>query len=40
MLSLVGDLYQTFGPFVIPATLFALGIVFYAILVYLNQIRL
>ncbi|WP_435358182.1 hypothetical protein [Haloarchaeobius sp. DFWS5] len=40
MLSLVGDLYDTFGPFLIPATLFAIGVAFYAIMVYLNQVRL
>ncbi|WP_439026255.1 hypothetical protein [Haloarchaeobius sp. DT45] len=40
MLSVLGDVYEVFGPFLIPATLFALGVLFYAVMVYLNQIRL
>ncbi|WP_435349505.1 hypothetical protein [Haloarchaeobius sp. HRN-SO-5] len=40
MASIVGVLYETFGSFLIPATLFAVGVVGYAILVWLNRIEL
>ena len=40
MASLVGVLYDTFGSFLIPVTLFAVGVICYGILVWLNRIDL
>lgn len=40
MRSFVGLLYETFGAFLIPATVFAVGVLFYAVLVWLNRIDL
>jgi hypothetical protein len=36
-LSVVDDLVATFGPFLIPATVFAVGIAIYALLVILGR---
>ncbi|SDM51172.1 hypothetical protein SAMN05192554_103131 [Haloarchaeobius iranensis] len=40
MSSFVGVLYDTFGAFLIPATVFAVGILFYGVLVWLNRIEI